>query len=201
MDMNTMHPQHLQNAMDLIASGGHEYYTVNDEVFRTGLQILNREALKWMQEGAQTITALKATITVQNKHLDMVAEDTNHLRVKNAVLNTRLGRLTADLHVTNAQLADVKKNNIVLMDTQHKKPKARVEAELEWLRQIAVKIIRMDGQVSADTLRRAVEQLGVNIDGQRYQAVFRDARFTQNMYKRSDWKPAQGRFINTWVLA
>tara|TARA_R110000772_G_scaffold267971_3_gene393561 strand:+ start:5697 stop:6239 length:543 start_codon:yes stop_codon:yes gene_type:complete len=72
---------------------------------------------------------------------------------------------------------------------------------LEFYRQVALELIKKHGRVSADQLRKDLEDSGYKVSGQALTHVFRDDRFEQVGYRRSSWAGARGRYINNWTAA
>lgn len=179
IDMNTMHPEHLHNAMTKIERGESSLYSVNGPVYRTGVVILNKKYRSALLNAGTVIAAEQAK---------------NSFAVK---ANRSLALAVQELRKLQKEQAEV----IDMLSRKDTTPKRHRESELEWLRCLAVSLIRLEGEVSADRLREKVEELSVNIPGKRYTSVFRDPRFKQKLYKQSDWIGARSRYIKTWVLA
>ena len=81
------------------------------------------------------------------------------------------------------------------------KPQLHRYMALDHYRTVAVQYIAENGYISADTLRTVLKARGEEVNGQTLTHVFRDPRFVQAGYRRSQWDGAKGRFINTWKAA
>jgi len=72
--------------------------------------------------------------------------------------------------------------------------------DLRFARNVAIRYIQNTGRISADVLRYILQDEGGLINGQVLTHVFRDKRFKQIGYQRSEWAGAKGRFINVWTV-
>ena len=116
-----------------------------------------------------------------------------HRMVKRA---TGLNRLLIDL---------ISMPRAVFVKHQPAKPKPSVASvrynQLDFYRSVALKHVGTAGYISADTLRSLLEQRRQRVNGQTLTHVFRDERFVQASYRRSEWDGAKGRYINVWKAA
>ncbi len=190
IDIDTMHPEHLRNAINKIKRGGHPMYSTNGRTYNAAMESLKEKYEICIVNAFDMVNAQQRTISFLKNQIVLWAKANNESRVEYNELRAVNTRLLAQ---TNVRDEGAKKDQFNWVGLP------QPVSVLEWLRRTALNIVKETGEVSADTLRAKVKLLGMTVSGKQYPAVFRDARFVQKTFKRSDWKGANGRHINTWI--
>jgi hypothetical protein len=143
---------------------------------------------------------------IENVLLKDLKEGTLSWSGTNRLTDAYIGKVKADRERLNRLLKTSASLNQLLFDllrlpVETKAKPVRKPFDLESYRLVALGYLRRHGRISADTLRRVLVNNGYNVLGQTLTHVFRDKRFVQVHYKRSNWGGANGRYINIWEAA
>jgi hypothetical protein len=144
---------------------------------------------------------------IENVLLKDLKEGTLSWGGTNRLTAAYIGKVKADRKRLHNLLKTSANLNQLLFDilrapaTRKKHLSKPLALALESYRLVALGYLRKHGQISADTLRSVLIDNGYKVSGQLLTHVFRDKRFVQSHYRRSEWGKANGRYINIWQAA